>query len=306
MSTAKRFSIYPCSLTYAGPTTVDLQQMQGFGVEPRPAIKRVYVGGAIDPKAHLLASADPQKPFATRDLTTLLGAVSPLTGLHITASTFRLQERDDAESVFLTGGTHETFTTTGGHVVIESISASQDDQEGSLAQCRLYALWDGTNLPIVHNTGVDFSAAPVPAFLSQFFMGPVYHNGAEVEGILNHQVDFGLVFAPFRTGGSPYPKQGYIARRQPMMRMTTLKSDVDGAVSLFARAASGTLAFYHWKGVDAGDRVAVGTASHLKISAATSLFSDDNHSVTDNDDGTCTISIMPKGSLAFSVSSAIP
>lgn len=306
MSTAKRFSIFPCSLTYAGPTTVDLTQMQGFGVEPRPAIKRVYVGGAIDPKAHLLASADPQKPFATRDLVTLLGAVSPLTGLSITGATFRLQERDDAESVFLTGLTHETFTVTKGHVVIESIGASQDDQDGALAQCRLFALYDGTNLPIVHNTGVDFSGAPAPAFTSEFYLGPIYHNGSEIEGILSSQVEFGLAFTPFRTSGSPYPKQGYIARRQPVMRMTTLKSDVNAAVNMLVRAASGTLAFYYWKAVDAGDRVAVANTNHLKISAATSVFSDDNFSVSENDDATCTITILPKGSLAYTVSSAIP
>jgi hypothetical protein len=28
---------------------------------------------------------------------------------------------------------------------------------------------------------------------------------------------------------------------------------------MFARAASGTVALYHWKAVDSGDRVAVGT-----------------------------------------------
>lgn len=308
MTTAKRFSIYPCSFVHAGGT-LSLTQMQGFGIQPNPRVKRVFVGGAVDPKAHLLASADPVKPFQTRDLTTLFGTVSPLTGLRCSSgATFRLQERDNAESIFLSAGTstHETFTSTLGHLVIESLSAAQDDQDGAVAQCMYYALFDGTNLPIVHNTGVDISGADAPAFASEFFMGPVYHNGSQVEGVLRHEVQFGVRYVPFRTDGQVYPSGGYIARREPMLKLTTLKCDVNAAVSQFLRAASGTFAQYFWKAADASDRVAVGTGSHLKISAATSAFSDDNLSVSENEDGTSTITIMPKGSLAYSIVSTIP
>jgi hypothetical protein len=70
----------------------------------------------------------------------------------------------------------------------------------------LYALYDGTNLPIVHNTSVDLSGAPAPAFVSEFFMGPVYVNGSELEMILSHQVQFGTMFSPFRVSGAGLPK----------------------------------------------------------------------------------------------------
>jgi hypothetical protein len=190
--------------------------------------------------------------------------------------------------------------------LIESIGASQDDQDGVLAQCRMYALYDGTNLPIVHNTGVDLSGAPTPAFTSEYFLGPVYHNGSEIEGILSTSVQFNTMFSTFRTSGNVHAKQGYIARRSPVLQLTTLKSDVDAAVSHFLRAASGTLAFYYWKGVDAGDRVAVATGGHVKVSAATSVLSDDSLSITENDDATTTITILPSGSLGYTITSAIP
>ena len=307
MATANRFSIFPCSFIHAGGT-LNLAQMQGFGVEPGSATKRVFVGGAVDPKANLLASANPRLPFQTRDLTTLIGTVSPLTGLALTGAgaTFRIQERDEAEAFFLTGGTHETYTVAKGHLVIDSISASQDDQDGAVAQCILFALHNGSVLPIVHNTGVDLAGAPAPAFTSEFFMGPVYHNGVELTGILSQQVQFGLAFRQFRTSGAVYPSQGYIARREPVIRLTTLKADMNATVSHFLRATSGALACYFWKAADASDRVAVGTTVHLKITAATGAFSDDTFSVTENDDGTLTLNILPTGALAYSISSAIP
>jgi hypothetical protein len=91
-----------------------------------------------------------------------------------------------------------------------------------------------------------------------------------------------------------------------MIQLTTLKCDTDAAVSHFLRAASGALAVYYWKGVDAGDRVAVGSSVHVKITAATSAFSDDSVTVSENDDGTTTITILPVGTLAYSVTSTIP
>ncbi len=114
------------------------------------------------------------------------------------------------------------------------------------------------------------------------------------------------LFASIGTSGAVYPKQGYIARRQPVLRFTTLKADLNATVSHFLRAASGTVAVYYWKGVDAGDRTAVASGAHLKISAATSAFSDDSLTVSENDDGNAVITVLPKGSLAYDIASAIP
>lgn len=307
MATAKRFSIYPASLVHAGGT-LNLAQLQAFRVGPAPAIKRVYVGGAVDPKANILTRGDPRVELGTRDLTTLLTTLNPLTGLASfgAGATFRLQERDDGESVFLSGLTHETFVVNKYHLVLNSISAQQDDQDGLLANLTCHALYDGTNNPIIHNTGVDFAAAPAPAFASEFWMGPVYHNAVQVEGITGWSVEFGVQFTPFRTSGAVWPTQGYIARRQPVLRATSLKVDVVANLVKELRALAGTFAVYGWKGADASHRVAVGSGVHLKISCAAGAWGDDEIAATENDDGTFSAVIMPTGTLAMSIASTIP
>lgn len=307
MASGERFSLFPASFVHAGGT-LNLPQMEGFDARPNSTIKRVYAAGAVDPKAHLLAIADPSIPFRTRDLTTLFTTVSPLTGLTGTGAgaTFRLQERDDGQSIFLGGATHETFTVAKSFLTIDSISAAQDDREGAVVECTCHALYDGTNLPIVHNTAVDFTTAPAPAFTSEFFMGPVYHNAVQIPGILRHSVEFATTFTPFRTDGNVFPAKGVIVRRSPMFKITLQKMDEVAAISKFIRALAGTFAVYFWKAVDNGVRVAVGTGQHLKVSGAAGAWHDESLTATENEDGTVTLNVMPTGSLSYSIVSAIP
>ncbi|MDQ3288916.1 MAG: hypothetical protein M3Q42_11800 [Pseudomonadota bacterium] len=304
---ADRFSLFPCSFVHAGGT-LDLLQMQGFAANPQAQVSRRYVGGAVDPKAHLLASGKPQVSFGTRDLATLLGTVNPLLGLASAAggSTFRLQERDEGQGVFLTTATHETLSLAKSHLLVNSLSARQDDAEGAIAQCVAHALYDGTNEPILHATGADFSLLTPPAFTSEFFMGPVYHNGVQVAGVTEHSVEFGTQFMPFATDGDIWPRKGYVARRAPVIKFSTLKVGQVAALSKSLRALSGTLAIYFWKAVDNAARVAVGSSLHVKVSCATGAWRDDAITVSENDDGTVAIEVLPKGSLTISAVSTIP
>lgn len=307
MSSAERFTLFPCSFVHAGGT-LDLAQMEGFDAEPKATIKRVYAAGAVDPKAHLLTVADPAVRFRTRDLTTLFGAISPLTGLVSTGAgaAFRLQERDDGTAIFLSGLTHETFTLAKNFVTIDSLSAAQDDRDGAVCECTCHALYDGTNLPIVHNTGVDFGAVAAPAFTSEFFMGPAYHNSVQLPGILRHSVEFGVGFSPFRRDGASFPSKGVIVRRSPVFKLTCQKMDEVAALSKFIRALSGVFATYFWKAVDNGVRVAVGSGVHLKVSAAGGMWNDESLSASENEDGTATLNVMPTGTLSYSIVSTIP
>jgi hypothetical protein len=308
MTTAARFVLFPCSFVSGSSVTTNLAQMQDFSVNPNASKDRFYAAGAIDPKAHILTSADPQISFSTQDLATYFSIVSPTVGVALTGAgaTFRLQERATLDGVFETGATHETFTATKGLICPTRISASQDDQTGAVIQSTLYCLYDGSTNPIVHNTGVDFTSAPTPAFTSEFFLGPIYHNGSEITGVTQVSVDFGIQFVPKRTSGQVFATLGAITRRSPTFTFTTLKADATAALDIFNRALTGTLAIYLAKGADAGSRVSYATGAHCKISAATGVWSDDSISVSSNDDGTVSISIMPTGTIAVSVASTIP
>lgn len=307
MTTAQRFGLFPCSVVHAGGT-LNLAQMQDFNVTPQAQKDRFFAPGSVDPKAHILTAADPQITFGTQDLATYFGTVSATVGLALTGAgaTFRLQERSTLDGVFETSTTHETFTAARGLVIPTQLSSSQDDQTGAVLQSTLVVLYDSSTSPIVHNTGVDFATAPTPAFVGEFFQGPVYHNGSEIPGITSTRIDFGITFATKRTSGQVYPTLGAITQRAPVFNFTTLKADVTASLDIFQRALSGTLACYFWKGADAGSRVAAATASHCKVSAATGVWNDESIQVSGNDDGTVNIAVMPTGTMAVSVASAIP
>ncbi len=305
MASDKRFGIYTASFVHAGGT-LSLTQLKRQSVNTNPTKKKVIPGGAIDPAAVLLSHADGRMSFSTSDLATLLGDVSLTTGLEITgAATMRFQERTQS-GTFESGATHESFTASKGFLVVDSISASADDAEGAVVECSFVPLWDGTNALFVHNTGVDFSGVSAPAFASAFSLGPVYHNGSQIERVTRVTIRPGIEFNVKRTDGSPYASAGAIVRREPVFEFTCLKLDVSGSLNPFTRALSGTLACYFWKMSNNSDRVAVATTEHVKISCAAGNIEDDSVEVADEDDATITYRVHPTGTLSLSTASAIP
>ncbi len=308
MASAERFALFPCSFIHGAAQTLNLAQMQNFDAQTAAAISRRFVSGAVDPKANILVSADPRVSFGTRDLATYFGTISPTVGLALTGAgaTFRLQERSTLDGVWETSTTHETFTCSTGLILPRRISASQDDQDGAVLESELVVLYDGSTQPIVHNTGVDFATAPTPAFTSEFFLGPVYHNGSEIGGVTQVSVDFGINFAPRRVSGQYFATKGAIVQRAPMFTFTILKVDARSAINKFIAAITSSFAVYFWKGADAGSRVAVGTGAHCKISCTAGVWNDQNISARENDDGTVTVQMLPTGTIAVSVASAIP
>ncbi len=308
MASASRFSGYTCSTVTGAAVTTHFNQMVGFEIIPGANRSRRYVSGSVDPKAHIEAFSDPRIRFGMRDMTKYWGIVSATTGVALTgAATFRLQERGTLAGVFEAGATAgETYTVAQGIILPMSLGANQDDTEGAVIESELVCESNGSVLPIVKNTNQDITVATAPAWNSEFFMGPVYVNAAEVPGIISTRIDFGIEYSSKRTSGQVYSTLGAIVRRAPMISITTLKADHNTALAMFLRALAGTVAVYFWKGADAGNRVAVLTAEHLKISAAAGSWGEDSISVNNLDDATTTISIMPTGSLSMSVASAIP
>jgi hypothetical protein len=308
MASAERFALFPCDFIHSGGTLA-LAQMQGFAISPDAQISEEYAHGAVDRKAAIEVASNPSITFETQDLTTYWGAVSPTVGLAVatsTGATFRLQERATLDGVWETSTTHETYTVSRGILIPESVEASQDDERGAVVSSRHVCLYDGTNLPIVKNTGVDFSAATTPAFTSKFFLGPVYHNSSELKGVISSRVEFGIEFAPRRTSGAVYASLGSIVRRAPTISITMLKVDALSSVNAFLRALSGTFAVYYWKATASANRTAVASTVHAKFSASAGAWNDESISVQDNGDATATIRIRPTSTIAVSVASAIP
>lgn len=307
MASAERFSLYPASIIHGSAQTMHLTQMSSMSITPNSTRTSIIPAGAVDPAAHLISHADPTIQYVTRDMNTILAQISLSAGLPLTgAATFRLQEREHLGTFTAAAtATHETFSVGAGFTFINNISASQDAQEGASANLTMIPLWNGSVDPIVHNTGVAINAT-APAFVSQYFLGPVYHNSAALDGVISVSIDTGINFSARRVAGAAYATKGAIVSRNPRIQVTILKADEVAALSVFGRALAGSFAVYLQAGVDSGTRTAAASSAHIKISCATGDWAHDDISANDNEDGTVTLTILPKSTLALATGNAIP
>jgi hypothetical protein len=308
MASAERFSIYPLSFVVAGPLTKNFTQISSVSVSPNSTKTTIIPGGSIDPEVHILSHADPQVSFSTRDLTTLFTEISPTSGIALAgAATFRYQERTDLGTFEGAAvATHETITGTGGFIFPTSLSAQQDAVEGVVSNCTYVPLYNGTTNPLMHNTGVVINAV-FPGFVTQYYMGPVYINDVEVQGIQSWNIDFGINFVAKRTQGIPYSMKGAIITRNPVVSFTTLKIDEGGGHGMFARFLAGSLDFYCAKGVNSGARAAYGAGNnHIRLRWTSGDWEHDEVTVSDNDDATVTFTARPTSTVAVDITSDIP
>jgi len=305
---ADRFSGYTASFVHAGGT-LDLPQMGSYAVQSNRNITRVSSSGAVDPLAHILASASQMAQIGTQDLAAAFGVISPTAGLACSgASTFRYQKRANA-GVFSGSTTNCTLVAQLGFLCPESLSASGDSPaELSL---KFYPFYDGTNLPFVTANSVDLSGVTAPAYGSVFYLGPLYLGSTQLEGVTSTRLDFGINFSQIPIDGLVYPKEGMIISRNPSLSVTLLKtSTLHANITNFFSAVvdSDDIKAYFTKGVHgtAAARVAAATTSHCKVTVGTGQMGPDDISVSGESDATITYRINVTSTIALSVASAIP
>lgn len=302
---ANRFSGYTVTLNNA----VSLTQVDSWRLNPGTRRAPIIPSGAVD-IAHVgIAGAAPTVSITTRDLSTFFAGVSASVGLSCSAtSRFVYQERTSGGTfVAAATNTHETLTCTTGFVYPVSLSASQEGDDGAAIESTFVPLWDGTTQPVVWNAGQVLTSVSTPAFVSRYFLGPVYHNGAEVPGITDVTIDFGIEFSARAFSGDPFPRTGCITRRQPSIRFTVAQVDAAAALTtIFGSAIATGIVVYLQKGVTSATRVAAATAQHCKITAASGDWSLDEASVQGNEDGSVSFIATPTTTLAAVTNSAIP
>jgi len=306
MAGAGRFEIAPFTIVHGSAQSLHLQQLQNCRVVAGSQMTRVRPGGTVRQLAMLLARANPEVNFATRDLTTFFGAVSPTVGLPATGNTtIRLMEREEG-GAFVTSADNLTLTATGGLLIPMSLAAERDSTDGAVLQAKFIPKYDGTNLPLAVADSVDFSAAPVAAFTSQFYLGPVYHNSAEILGVVSSSVEFGITVAAVPHSPGPYNKSVCVVDIAPRLVFSVTKVDAVAAVNMFSRALTSSVALYYQKGTASTDRVAAGTTSHCKVSCTAGAIETQEMGGEAGQDALLQITVHPTSDLAVSVASAIP
>lgn len=307
MTATNRYSIYPTQFLVASTPTLVLTEIHNMRIVPNASKVVVTPGGAIDPQAIPMMQAQPMITFSTYDLATVLAAVSISAGLNCTGGgIMQFQNRVDG-ATFGGSGVHTKLTSTKGYLAIQSITASQDaPAEANLAY---WPLFDGTNDPLTGNGAASLTLSPT--FGTIFSLGPIYQtvdaSTTEVTAIQSLTINTGINYQVNREGGDTFARTGSIITRAPTIAFTSfLMSHAARSGFIFNSSIPGTIAGYFRKMLPGSYRVADDQTAHVKISAATGVWSMDTAEGSDNGDATISGTVQATGTITESHASTIP
>lgn len=310
---SNRYGLYSATFD-AGATTLPLTQLRSMGTRPNKSMVTVHPSGNIDPAAHIMSMARPIMQFGSRDLGKIFGHTTPVSisaGLFCTdPSTFMYRQRV-AGGAFSSGSDNVTQIVEDGFLHCTEISADSESNDGAQAALEFIALSaTGINPFTTAASQAVPGALSAPAFSTLFFHGPAYLNSVALPGLIGTRVRPGISFTSRLADGGVFPTTGLssITSRNPQIDLTFLKIDmIPSTLDMVCAAFATTLAVYFRKGAaGAAGRVADATSEHIKISAAAGSWGPDDVSVSDENDVTTTITVMPTGVLSLSAASAIP
>jgi hypothetical protein len=302
MPTAERYEVAPVVLEHDTDLFLQLRQLNGFEVSTNAQKSRMRAAGSVDSLAWITGRAKPTASLTTRDLAAALASISPSAGLVVgVRADFHVFERDVGN---VWTGAGRTFAAKGGGFIYpESLAASVDDTDGALLTCTFIPFWNGTDDPIAVENVADIGVVPAPQFGSQYFMGPLFVNGTAINGVTSVTVNFGLTCSGTTQTPGPYDRLCAITDRSPSIQFTGLK--LDEIQSLFYGQMS-NVAVYFQAGVQFGDRVPYGTASHVKLTATAADIEHGTVGGKAPEDATDQFTIRPVGPLSLSLASTIP
>ncbi len=311
---SNRYGLYSANFD-AGSTALALNQVRSIGTRSQKQMLSIHPSGSIDPAVHVMSSSRPVVQFVSRDLGTIFGSATPVSitaGLAVPDPSTFMYRRRTPGGAFSSASEHLVQLVSSGFLHCTDISADAESQDGAQATLEFIALSAAGRSPF---TLTDDQAIPgaltAPAFNTVYFHGPAYLNGVALPGLISTRVRPGLDFRARLADGATFPlyAASSINARRPMIELSFLKLDMlDSVIGAMTTAAfATTLAVYYWKGSTNNEgRVAAATAEHLKISAAAGSWGPEDVTVSENDDGTTTIAVMPTGTLSLSAASAIP
>jgi hypothetical protein len=237
------------------------------------------------------------------------------------ATHLELIARADGGTFQATGaGTHQRYTNQKGFLFIESISASQDDPQGTVVDLIYYPLSltgaaaDVPLVPSFENTTV------APGYDDTHYLGPLSlttvatgNPGAllPIVGLQSVRIESGIQFSPKRGSGDAFATIGSIIERRPTFTFVTNDpNDVfdSGYASLFGddMNASFKVVQYFRDGLPGSRRVADAAARNLAIYCETGDWTGDGFSVQQTGDTEWTWVVRPTGTLATLFDNAIP
>jgi hypothetical protein len=297
--------IFVCADAIIGAATI--RQVVNSDHQTNQEIRKAMVsGGNAVTQVSGKASAE-MTSFSSGDIAALLALNSNTfiaAGKSELSSTITIpyKLRQNAGSFQAAASNHPWITGSNALIVPVSVEASQDADFASM-QCEVHWLsTDGITQGATEATGQTLATQ---SFNSEFALSDVYINGSAVPGVQSVRCTTGIeVVKPPLGSGSVFPKQASIKNIIPTIEITTNDiAAVTATVGAFTAMTSAVV--YFRKRSDAGVYVAKATAGHCSLTFGAGLADSSSVSVSNNEDGTCTIVLHGK-TLTASAATAIP
>ena len=261
------YTLYAVNIDNAGAgTDLFIDQVSDFSFDP--AINALLLGsdGAVDPTYVAVMSQSPSMALSTSALATVLAACG-ISGLSVVADAdefgadFYLQKLLEGGTRAV-GNSHLRMRSSKGMLIPLSLTASQ----GALATLSMsyVPIFDGTLDPVVISNIAPLVGAP--AVGEAFTLGPVYVNGAQVEGVQSVTINFGISLEVIGSDGGVWPTFVSIGSRRPTISVETTDASILNTFGLTGAAQAATdSAVYFTKMAEGSTRVADLTAEHISF-----------------------------------------
>lgn len=213
-------------------------------------------------------------------------------GLSLLSSTITIPYKIRAAgALFVSGSNNVHLTGANALIVPTSFEASQD---GDFAVCNMDVHWLSADGQAKGCDDVVSQAIASQAFNAEYTLGPCYINGTLIAGVQSFRVTPGIeVTKPPLGSGSLAPVFASIKAAVPTMQLTVNDFDaIAGTVGDFTAMTSAN--FYMKKRADSGTFTAGATSEHIRFTFAAGLADTDSISVSNNDDGSATITLHGK------------
>lgn len=261
------FGIYPA--VFGGLTLTHVTN-----VEPAHEVQKMVAraGGATDPGKVVEISREPTVSLTGHNLGAILTAVSATLGLPVTTS-WKAQYQHKADGGTFTGnGANVTLSGTKGMLLIDSVSAQQDEKDPLGVMLKFYALWDGSTvdgngdpLPISVATGQNLSGSPAVGAI--YKLGKVVVEGTALGGLQSAKATFGVGYSVTRAGGEKAARIGTIDKRDPVLEAEAHNLAIVAALGHGGSQASSGMTIY-FRQIGYAD----GATQHVSVSLGAGLY----------------------------------
>jgi hypothetical protein len=224
-------------------------------------------------------------------------------GLSLASSTITIPYKPRVSGgSFVSGSNFVALTGANAFIVPTSFEASED---GDFATCGFDVHWLSTDGVTKGCDDASSQALASQAFGAEYTLGPCYINGTLVAGVQSLRVTPGIeVVKPPLGSGSIFPTMASIKMTTPTIELTVNDfAAIAGTVGDFTAMTSANC--YMKKRADSGVFTSAATTEHVRFTFAAGLADTGGVTVSNNDDGSATITLHGKV-LTASAAVALP